>query len=147
MPESAPVVADGNVDVEVDEYVTQWSRLPHPLEAAVLDEVNEPDAVVRRAAEIIHRRPPGLEGSTRSVWVLAHCTPTGEGERRRLSSWCWYATRAAAEAAVAAARKAAPATDDELVLHEISVPRSVRCDGVAAHLGRLYRARPAEPRG
>ena len=147
MPESAPVVVDGNVDAEVDEYVAQWSQLPYPLEAAVLSEVNEPDSAVRRAAEVIHRRPPGLEGSTRSVWVLAHCTPAGEGDRRRLSSWCWYATRPAAEAAVAAAHKTAPTTDDELVLHEISIPRSVRCDGVAAHLGRHYRARAAEPRG
>lgn len=143
MPDTQPV----SVDQEADEYVAQWSELPYPLEAAVLDEVNEPDAAVLRAAESIHRRPPGLSGSTRSVWVLAHCTPSGEGHRRRLSSWCWYATRAAAEAAVSAARKDAAAADDTLVLHEIAVPRSVRCDDVAAHLGRLYRAPAAAPKG
>ena len=140
MPDSQP-----NVDQEADEYVTQWSRLPHPLEAAVLGEVNEPDAAVRQAAEAIHARPPGLAGSTRSVWVLAHCTPSGEGDRRRLSSWCWYATRAAAEAAVAAARRDSARQDDTLVLHEIAVPRSVRCDDVAAHLARHYRAPAADP--
>jgi len=140
-----PEVQSLNTDQEADEYVAEWSRLPYPLEAAVMEEVNEPDAAILRAAEIIHRRPPGVTGSTRSVWVLARCTPSGEGRRRHLSNWCWYATRAAAESAVASVRKDAGSVNDALVLHEISVPRSVRCDEVAAHLGTHYRAPAAEP--
>lgn len=131
------------VDDEAAEYVAQWSQLPHPLEAAVLHEVNDPDAAVHRAAEVIHRRPPGIDGPIRSVWVLAHCTPSGEGERKQVSSWCWYATRAAAEAAEAA-ETGRPT--DTIVMHETSVPRAVRCDGVESYLARNYRARSVEPR-
>lgn len=125
------------VDDDAAELIDQWSRLPHPLEAAVLTEVNDPDAAVTRAAEIIHRRPPGVDGPTRSVWVLARCTPTGEGSRQQVANWCWYATRQAAEQADCAGANT--------VLHETAVPRAVRCDGVEAYLAKHYRARSAEP--
>lgn len=126
------------VDDEAGEHIAHWSQLPHPLEAAVLHELNEPDEAVHRASEILHRNPPGLTGSTRSVWVLAQCTPSGEGDRLQVESWCWYATRQAAEAA----EHNAPGVT---VLHEIGVPRAVRCDGVEGYLAKQYRARSAEP--
>lgn len=127
-----------HVDDDAAEYIAQWSRLPHPLEAAVLHEVNEPDASVTKAADVIHRVPPGVAGPTRSVWVVTRCTPTGEGQRQQVANWCWYATRQAAEQA----EKSGAQTT---VLHETSVPRAVRCDGVEAYLSKHYRARSAGP--
>lgn len=124
---------------EVADYVEEWSRLPHPLEAAVLSAVNTHDPAADRAAVQIHRRPPGLEGPSRPVWVLAVLAPSGEGERQRLRSWCWYATRQAAEAAAGAV------TEGRTLLLETAVPRSVRCDGVCDWLAGQYRCPTADP--
>ena len=128
------------VDDEAAEHIAQWSQLPHPLEAAVLHEVNEPDESVMRAADLMHREPPGLVGPTRSTWVVVRLTPSGEGNRRRVANWCWYATKQAAEGAVRTG-----CSDDTLILHETSVPRSVRCEGIEAYLAKNYQARSAQP--
>lgn len=120
---------------DVTEYLSEWSRLPQPLEAALCREANDPDPTVRRAAEVLHRRPPGEEASTRTVWVLAHLLGPERGERARLGSWCWYATRGAAEAAAT--------SSGPTLLHEVGVPRTVRCEAVEDYLRRFYRAAPS----
>lgn len=128
-PTDDPSTAD-----DVRDLLSEWSRLPYPLEAAVLREANDPGPAVRRAAEMIHRAPPGSDTSTRTVWVVAGLEAE-QDDRVRLRDWCWYATRSAA----AAAAGTGPA-----LLHEVSVPRTVRCEGVESYLGRYYRVAPRQ---
>ncbi|MDO5627253.1 MAG: hypothetical protein Q4G43_02920 [Mobilicoccus sp.] len=127
---SAVALTTDTISDDVRDLVSEWSQLPYPLEAAVLAEANQPGDTVRRAADLIHRRPPGGADSTRSVWVVARLV--ADDERVRLRGWCWYATRAAAMAA----------GTQQSLLHEVSVPRSVRCDGVESYLARYYRCGP-----
>lgn len=123
---------------EVADHIEEWSRLPHPLEAAVLAAANTDDPAAGRAAVQIHHRPPGLAGPSRPVWVLAVLASSGEGRRQRLRSWCWYATRQAAEAVEAA-------TQDRTLLFQTAVPRTVRCDGVSDWLAGQYRCPASDP--
>lgn len=124
---------------EAAELVAVWSQLPYPFESAVMGEVNDARPASRRAAELIHRVPPGETGTGRPVWVLTRLAPSAEGDRMEVVGWCWYMTRGAAEAADDTVR-GKPGVS---VLHETVVPRTVRCEQVEEYIARRYRTAPA----